>query len=90
MKPHVLECNFRGAINLPPPFLSEAGVLTLRRWLIAAANVNLLNSWPTPARLDDVCFMDEKSPVANARLMPFSIVLDFIILPMLVVLMIDL
>ncbi|NBV84568.1 hypothetical protein EBR57_10695 [bacterium] len=63
--------------------LFSKGVLIRRKWLKLATYVKRLSTWATPTLLLLDCLM-EKSPVDKARAMPFSMVVDLIILSMLV------
>ena len=69
-------CNFLGGINFP---LLSAGVEMRRKWLKLDTYVSLFSTWATPTLLLFECLIP-KSPVDSARLSPFSMVDDLIIL----------
>ena len=80
-KPQDVLCNLRGGTNLP---LLSVGVDILRKWLNPATYVNLFKTCATPTLFELVCLIP-KSPVDKARLNPFSMVFDLIILLNLIV-----
>ena len=75
--PQLELCSFLGGINFP---LLSVGVEILRAWLKLLTYVNRFNTCATPTLLLFVVCFTPKSPVANARFNPFSMVVDLIIL----------
>ena len=78
--PQEVACNFLGGINLP---VISADADTRLKCDKQLKYVNLFNTCATPTLLELV-FLIPKSPVAKALLIPFSIVVDLIILYILV------
>ena len=82
--PHVVLCSLRGGMSLP---LLSIGVLMRRKWLKLEMYVSRFSTCATPTFDDVLTFFMPKSPVDSARLSPFSIVDDLMILYTLVLFM---